>query len=670
MIRKRAICQVCKCDCGTIVEVDNGKVVKISGDPEDPNSGGKLCVKGRNYVEVLYHPERLKKPLLNVGERGNPEWKEISWDEALDVIAEKLAELKREGLEESLVFLHGPAARVVDRSIVRRFANAFGTPNVTGSWSYCVGPMVLASRLILGFPYPICDFENAKLILLWGTNPLVSKVHRYRGVIDEIIKAKRGGAKIVTIDPRKSETARISDYHVKIRPGGDIYLALGLLRYVIENKLYDEDFVKNHVTGFEELKKAVKDYTLDYVEQKTDVPQELIEEVGNLLGNVKPASIDFREGILHNVHGLQTARAIISLAAITGNVDTEGGIVRNPSVKLNDITLESPKKKPFWIDRFPLAEDCSAYLSEAILSEKPYPIKVLMVFKSNPVLTLPNEKKVVSALKKLELVVVHDVFLTETCKFADIVLPAATFLEKAEIDAVPLKKLRWVRVKRRVVRPVGEAKSEVEFIIALAKKLGYGSLFPFSSDEDVVKELLRGSEVERYSLDELERGVLLENRIGEMRKNGFPTRSAKIELFPEELKRVGAFELKPLEVENSSDFPYFLITGARVRPYYHSQFRNVRTLRNLSPKPLAEVGRGVADSEKISDGDLIKVETEFGELVIEAKVVEDMHPFTVSIPHGWSGCNANALVGDVFEPVTGVPAFRGLKCRVRKLREH
>jgi len=686
-VLRRTICQICKCDCGMLVEIEDGKVVGVRGDPENPNNMGKLCIKGRNSIQLLYHPERLRKPLLNTGERGDPKWREISWDEALEILADKLAELKRDGIEKALVFLHGPTGRIVDRSIVKRFANVFGTPNVTGSWSYCVGPKVLASQMLFGFPYPIGDFARAKLLILWGTNPLVSRVHRYHGVVRDILSARNKGAKVVVIDPRRSETAKIANYHLKIRPGRDVYLALGLINYIIEHDLYDAEFVEKHVSGFEELVESVKGFSIEYVANKTDVPAELIEEIGDLLGKIKPAVIDRREGVLHNVNGFQTARAIAVLATITGNVDVEGGLIRNPSISINDITKVSAAKtgkidKPFWKDRFPLAQDCSAYLSDVILSGA-YPIKVLVVFKSNPLLTLPETKKLIKAIKRLDLVVVHDLFLTATCKYADLVLPAATFFEKAEIDAVPLKKYRWVRVRRRVIDPVGEAKSEAEFIIALARKMGYGGYFPYSSEEEIVEELLRGTEIEDYPLEELEKGVMLENRIGEMREKGFPTPSGKIELYPEVLKRIDAiqdhshayshaYELAPLnppeEVPGSTEYPYFLITGARSKAYYHSQFRNVEVLRKLDPEPFAEIGEGIAEREGISDGDVVRIETMFGELTVEC-VVREMHPLTISVPHGWEECNANLLTGNIFEPLSGAPWYRGIPCKVERVRK-
>ncbi len=671
MITKRSICQLCKCDCGILVDIEDGRVISIMGDPENPNNRGRVCIRGKNADKVLYHPERLKKPLLNVGERGAPKWKEISWDEALKIIAEKLTELKKEGVEESLVFLYGPAGRKVDVSIVRRFANVFGTPNVTGSWSYCVGPKVLTSQMLFGFPYPVGDFARSKLILLWGTNPLVSRIHRYHGIVEDLLHAKNNGAKIVVIDPRKSETARIADYHLKIRPGRDIYLAMGLINYLIENNLYDREFVKKHVSGFEKLAKSVKIHSIDYTEAKTDIPAKVIEEIGDLLGSIKPATIDRREGVLHNVNGFQTTRAIAILAAITGNVDVEGGLIFNPSIQIKDITLKellpASGKVPFWKERFPLAKDCSAYLSDVILSENPYPIKVLIVFKSNPVLTLPDTKKFIRAMKKLELVVVHDIFLTATCNYADIVLPASTFFEKSEIDAVPLKKYRWVRIKRRVVEPVGEAKSEAEFIIALARKMGYRDYFSYSSEDEIVRELLEGTEVEDYSLEELERGILLENPIGEIRKKGFPTPSGKIELFPDILRQMKMYELAPVsDAETTPEYPYVLITGARTSPYYHSQFRNIEPLRRINPEPLAEVGEGISKKERVSDGEYVKIKTKFGELEIKASLVSDMHPYTISIPHGWENCNANLLTGNVFEPLTGAPMYRAIPCRVER----
>ncbi len=668
---RRTICQICKCDCGILAEIENGKIVRVRGDPENPNNRGKLCIKGLNSFRTVYHPDRIKKPLMNVGERGNPQWKEISWKKALDIIAEKLKEIKEDGMEESLVFLHGPTGRILDRSMVKRFAYAFGTPNITGSWSYCVGPKVLASKLVFGFPFPTGDFLNSRLILLWGTNPVVSKFHRYHGIVEDIITARKNGAKIVVIDPRKSETAKISDMHLKIRPGSDVYLALGLINRILEKKLYDAEFISRHVSGFEKLEKFVSDFTPEYVESFTDIPAETVEEVAELLGTIKPAVIDRREGILHNINGFQTARAIAILSAITGNVDIPGGTIFNPSLRINDITLKEllpDNKRTFWYERHPLASDCSGILSDVILSEKPYRIRVLVIFKSNPLLTLPNTGKLIEAFRKLDLIVTHEIFLTETCNYSDIVLPSSTFYEKAEIDAVPLKKLRWVRVRRRVIDPAGEAKSEAEFMIELARRLGYGDLFPFRNEDEILKELLKGTEVEDYPLEDLERGVLLEYEVGFYRKNGFPTPTGKIELFPETLVEMGMEELKPITRRDDSKYPYLLITGARSMPYYHSQFRNIENLRKMLPEPVAEVGRMIAEERGISDGDLIRIKTSTGEIEIKAGVSDEIHESTVSIPHGWKECNANFLVDDTaVEPLSGAPMYRGIRCDVRRV---
>jgi anaerobic selenocysteine-containing dehydrogenase len=671
---RRTMCQICKCDCGIIAYIENGKIVRVEGDKENPNNRGKLCVKGKNSLEILYHKDRLTTPLLNVGERGAPEWEKIDWDRALEIIKRNLKELREKYGPESLVFLHGPTGRIVDRSMVKRFANLYGTPNVTGSWSYCVGPKVLGYMATFGTPlYPTCDFVNANFIMLWGTNPAVSKIHRYHGVVEDIMTAKKRGAPVVVVDPRKSETARVADYHLKIRPNSDIYLALGMIQYIIENDLYDHDFVERYTTGFEELASRINGYDLDRVEKRTDIPASLIREVTELFVESRPASIDRREGILHSVNGLQTARAIAILMALTGNVDVKGGLIFNPSITLKDITLREmlpDGKKPFWGEKFPLALDCSGYLSEVILSEKPYPIKAMIVFKSNPVLTLPNTHKFVKAMKKLEFIAVHDIFLTETCNFADLVLPASTFYEKAEIDAVPLKKLRWIRVRRRIVEPLQDSKSEAEFMSMLGARMGYEEYFNFQSEDEILMELLRGSEVERYSLEELEKGVLVEEiHPGYFRDRGFNTPSGRIELVSSILKSYGMDIPEPVShPAESDDYPYLLITGARTQAYYHSQFRNIERLRRLNPDPVAEVGGGIARHIRLSDRDTITIETHTGSIEMKATIKQDMHPFTVSIPHGWVECNANLITDDMrFEPLTGAPMYRGIPCRVKKI---
>ncbi len=671
---KRTFCQICKCNCGIIAEVKNGRILRIEGDRENPNSRGKLCVKGMNSLEILYHSERLKKPLLNTGERGDPQWEEIPWDLALGIMKSKLEALKAKYGPESTVFLLGTTSRILDTSLVRRFANLYGTPNVTETWSICVGPKVLGYLATFGHPrYPICEFSHSRFIVLWGTNPLVSYMHRYHAVVEDILRAKmENGAPIVVIDPRKSETATIANYHLPIKPNTDFYLAMGMVQYLIDNDLYDHDFVTRYTTGFDELRASLGGYDLEAVAKKTDLPIRLIREVTERLAQSKPASIDRREGILHTVNGLQTARAIAILMALTGNVDIQGGLVFNPPIRLNDITLKEklPEvKKAFWAERYPLALDCSGYLVEAILSEQPYPIKSLVALEVNPLLTLPNTKKVIEAMKKLEFVAVHDPFLTETCRFADLVLPATTFYEKAEIDIGLLKRTRWLRTRRRVIEPLYDSKSETELMMELGDKMGYRNSFNFSSEDDILRSLLKGSEGEPYALEELEKGVCLEQmKPGYLRDRGFNTPSGKIELLPSILRPFGASIPKPIQgPAESGDYPFLLVTGAKVPSYYHSQFRNVESLTKLCPSPFAEVGAGIAQKAGVSEGDIIRISTPAGALEITARIREEMHPFTVSIPHGWTDHNANILIDDLFvEPLSGAPMYRGIPCQVTK----
>ncbi len=673
---RRTFCQICKCDCGIVAELKDGKVQRIEGDGDNPNSRGQLCVKGRNSLKVLYHKDRLRKPLLNTGQRGRPEWKEISWERALELMKDKLNESKLRYGAESVVFLFGTTSRTLDTSMVKRFANRFGSPNVTQTWSICVGPKMLASLSTFGPPaYPTCDFANANFIMLWGANPLVSYMHRYHGIVEDILKAKNiNGAPIVVVDPRKSETARIADYHLPIRPNSDFYLAMGMIQYLIENDLYDHDFVSRYTTGFDELKNSLGDYDLESVSSKTDLSIDRIREVTDRFAGARPASIDRREGILHNVNGLQTARAIAILMTLSGNIDVPGGLIFNPQIKLNDITLRDQlpeTRKPFWCGQYPLAADGSGYLAEAILSDQPYPIRSLVVLESNPMLTLPNTGKVIKALKKLDFLVVHDFFLTETCTFADLVLPASTFYEKGEIDAGLLKSKRWVRVRRKIIESLYESKSEAEFIRDLGIKMGYLNDFAFPTEESMLSALSKGSEVGHYASEELERGVFLEEKgPGALRERGFNTASGKIELIPSALRPFAVDVPKPVPgPTESGEYPFFLITGAKVPAFYHSQFRNIQNLKKLRPIPVAEVGSGIAQKAGISDGDLVEIQTQVGKLQIEATIKMDMHPLTVSVPHGWTDRNANFLTDDlIFEPLSGAPMYRGIPCQVTTVR--
>jgi anaerobic selenocysteine-containing dehydrogenase len=662
----RTFCQICRAECGMIAHLKDGKVVGVEGDPQDRWSKGKLCVKGRNAPRILYAEDRLLHPLLRDA-KGGP-LRRVTWDEAIDAIAEKMEAMRQEFGPEALAVYRGTTAKVVDEAVLSRLAKLYGTPNVTGTWSVCVGPKILAYGHTFGRPsMPWCDLKHANYIILWGANPAVTHLHRYHGITADIISARRRGAKLVIVDPRRLPLAHKADHYLQIRPGTDIALALAMIHHIIHSHLYDQAFVESHTLGFEELAAHVVPYTPRWAEQITDIPAAIIEEVATGFALTKPASLDRRQGVQHCGRATQALRAMAILMAITGNVDVAGGLMLTPDRRLHSLPVPGDLPTParsFWRDRFPLAKDASALLPEAILSEKPYPIRGLIVVEGNPLSCFANTAKVRRALAKLDLVVVHDLFVNDTTELADVVLPACTFLEKGEISVQSLRTDYPVRTRTPVVEPPGEALPEWRWLSLLGRRLGYGDYFPFDEDQQAVDAVL-----DRAGWTGREPAVPIVH--GRALKNGFSTPSGKIELYSRSLQESGFDPLPgaPLAWPQDSAYPYYLITGARVPQFYHSQHRNVPALRKAHGEPLAEMSRTLASQIGVEDGDEVSIQTHVGSAPFKVKVTEDIHPLTISIPHGWPGIhNANWLVDDLAcDPLAATPPFRDMRCRVRKL---
>jgi anaerobic selenocysteine-containing dehydrogenase len=649
-----------------IAHVSDGKVAGVEGDPQDPWSRGKLCVKGRRAAEITYAEDRLLQPLLRNSRED--EFRRASWSEATDFIADRLRDLADEHGPESVVFYRGTTARVVDEAVLNRLAKLYGTPNVTGTWSVCVGPKILAYSSTFGPPpMPWCDLRNARCLLLWGAAPGTTHLHRYHGVSADIAAARKDGAKLVVVDPRQTPLARTADLHLQIRPGTDLPLALAMINHIISEELYDRDFVDSHTFGFDKLAEHVEPYTSTWAEEITDIPAASIEAAATLFATTKPASLDRRQGVQHSRHATQTLRAMAILMSITGNVDVKGGLMMTPYRRLRSLPVPKDLAKPpesFWRARFPLARDASAYIPEAILSEDPYPLRGLIVIEGNPLSCFANTGKAREALGKLDLLVVHDVFPNETTQLADVVLPACTFLEKGEISIQSLRTDYAIRTRMPVVEPLGEALPEWKWLSSLGRRLGFGDYFPFERDQDVVDAILQAA---GWNAGDPATPTIHGRALDE----GFTTPSGKIELYSQFLAEKGydPLPVPPEDYCRDRTYPYYLVTGARVPQFYHSQHRNMPSLRKAHPYPVAEMSRTMAEEIGVSAEDEVRIVTAVGTAIFRAKVTHGIHPLTVSIPHGWPGQqNANWLVDDLaVDPLAATPPYRDMRCRVEKV---
>jgi anaerobic selenocysteine-containing dehydrogenase len=677
----KTACGMCIVECGINVYVENDRIVRIEGLPEHPDSQGKICVKAHQIPDWVYHEDRLKYPMR----KENGGWRRISWEEALNTIVTKLKELKeRDGATSLAVVAGDPVgmAYQVGWDVISRFCDVYGTPNIFDPGNLCGNSGFLASLMTIG-KMTTPDLENSRCIILWAQNPHNSMLPWVR----HINEALRKGAKLIVINPRRTSFAKRADIYVQPRPGTDGALALAMLNVIISEKLYDEEFVENWTVGFYKLEEHVKQYTAGWAEKITGVVEEDIKKIARMYATTKPACISPSVTKLQQCQcGFQNFRSLMILEAITGHLDILGGAVRMSSgltrrphrllEKMGDVKRTGADKYPILhqIGGRMLALGGMVNWGDLVLTGKPYPVRMMIISAANPAVTWPNSTKVRQALDKLEFLVVMDVFMTATAERADIVLPACSFLEKVSTTGMSLVAM----LRRPVIPPLWESWSDCGFWLELAKRMGYEEYFPWKDDDEVLDHFLKpaGLTVE-YLRDEHPTSILpFTKHFDEYRKRGFRTPSGKVELYSEELERMGYDPMptyqEPLESpistpELAMDYPLVLTTGAREMEYWHSQHRNLSRLRRRNPEPLAEIHLDTARRYGIGDGDLIVVETKRGSIEIKARVTQDIMPDVVIVPHGWAESCENMLTDDTpADPVSGYMAFTGLLARVSK----
>jgi len=670
---------MCHGGCSALVHVNNSKVVKIKGDPEFPLNRGKLCVKGMASIDQLYNPNRLKHPLKRVGQRGEGKWKQISWDEALDAIVNKIQEIKEEFGVES---------------------HALGTPNwCEPGAAQCFHPRINAGGITYG-DLPICDYYgdvNPACLLVWGHNPLVTGPDgETQFKVRDCIKR---GTKLIVVDPRETETAKKADIWLQIRPGTDDALALSMIHVITQEGIYDRDFVNEWTVGFDQLAERVRSCTPEWAEKITWIPADKIKESARLFANTRPASVEWGVAIEHTPNCFQTVRAVALLPGITGNIDIPGGwilgmrVIDDIPILLDNLTDEM-KEKRLGADRYKLLSGRNApfpsahipTLMKAIRTGKPYPVKAFLNFGNNTLATYANAKQAYETLLRLDFLSVMDLYMTPTAELADIVLPAASWLEVDEVVGLPFRSYNFALIQQKVIQ-IGECRQDEEVLIDLARRLNLA--VGIESLEDLYNTQLKKLGI---TFDELkEKGFLsVPMRYRKFEERGFNTPSGKVELYSSIMEKYGYDPLpyyqeppeSPLSTpELAQDYPLILTTGGRTPYYFHSEYRQIPSLREKHPAPLVEINPRTADELDIRDGEWVWIQTVRGRIKQRARLAKGIHPRVVHIEHGWWfpeepgpehgiwNSNANILTNNAppYDPAMGTYQLRALLCKIYKV---
>jgi anaerobic selenocysteine-containing dehydrogenase len=704
-----SICGICPGGCGVNVVLVDGKVeniVPIKGHPI-----GVVCIRGLHSKEIIYSKDRLKYPLLRVGEKGEGNFERITWDEAMDRIVHAFQKTKDEYGAEAVMSYFGRGSfesNILDifgapdptSQGVTGFLYPFGSPNGTGVSSVCaVSYNLLAAMPTIGIPmyaaYP--DFENTDLVVVWGTNPPTDSPP---DKVKKVLAAKKRGARVVVIDQVRSHMAKLADQWIGIRSGTDGALALSMMHVIVNEGLYDEAFVRDWTTGFEDLRDYVQQFPPEKVEKISRVPRETIFELARSIAGAKGASLLMYTGLEYSNCGVQSIRAALCLWAITGNMDVPGGLMFRPRspVKFPRIKLDPPQGvKPIGADKYPYFCDMlkSAQFMEApraILQGDPYPVKTLLIFGASLLTSLPDPDMWKKCFKCLDFMVVYDRFMTADAMYADIVLPATTNYENVGYQRYPGG---YCQLRQRVIDPIEEARSGYTFLAALAKGLGYGHLFP-ATDEDRLKFAFETGPVSLEELKAHPEGVRFDAGRHEYRKYakgllrkggepGFSTPSGKVELASSLLEKYG-YDSLPVYVEPTEGplgspelyrkYPLVLNTGARLQSAFRSQHLNIPGLLKLQPKPHVLIHPVDAKARGIENGDKVWVESPRGRVGLWAKVTDDMMTGQVEVNVGggspihadeWREANTNYLTDyGNRDPISGFPVYKALLCDVKK----
>jgi molybdopterin guanine dinucleotide-containing S/N-oxide reductase-like protein len=701
---KKVVHAVCSHDCpdacGILVTVEDGQATRVQGDPKHPVTRGFLCAKVTKYLDRVYSPGRVLYPMRRVVPKGQgqgdaSDFARISWDEALDEIAQRFQKISDEfGSEAILPYSYAGNMGVLSYSgMAHRFFHRLGASQLDRTICASAGAAGLKTVTGRSVGTEPEQFRDSKYIIAWGANIHATNVHLW----PFIEEARHKGAKLVVIDPYKTRTARVADWHLPINPGTDVALALGMMHVIIAEKLYDAVYVSQYTLGFEQLRQRVQEYPPERVAAWTGIGAEDIRKLAREYATVRPAVIRVNYGVQRSQNGGSAMRAVAMLPCITGSwAEVGGGLQLSTSgaFSLNMHALE----RPDLMQKSPLGRPARVVnmseLGKALNHLNGPPVKAVFVYNSNPAVVAPNHHDVVRGFLRKDLfTVVHEQFFTDTVSYADIVLPATTFLEHKDLNKAYGH--IYLQISSQAIAPVGESRSNTDLFSHLAQRMGFtDDCFRQSADEMIDATLTPSEDqhvpqgwekwLEGITREQLEKDGHVRLKVGEgpflpFAQGGFATASGKAELYSESLAAQGldpVVSFVPPEESRLSagatQFPLELLSR-KADNFLNSTFTNIPFLQKMEHPELLEISAADANPREIHEGDWVRVFNHRGEVRLRAHVNGTVQPGVVAARLNAArfapdGNSINALTSETLTDLGGGATFYSCLVEVEAIR--
>lgn len=689
MDTKTGICGLCGSACLVDAQVEDNMIKRVEGAENNKFSQGKLCVKGNALKQYTHSKERLLYPMRRIGPRGGSDFERISWDEALDTIAENMEKTKKDiGAKHTMIYVGHPKWF---RPQLSEFAAKYGTPNYGSESSTCAYALMLAAKTCFGrdvlMPRP--DLKNCKTLLVWGVNP------KYSGEVTSGMAFQRAadsGKNIIVVDPRCTPTTEEAHIHLRPMPGTDGALALAMAKVLIDNGLHDIEYIEKYGYGFEEYREYVSKFDLATAEEITGINKDLIEEASFMYGENTPSAImTSASPVVHNINGVQNARAVLLLNALIGAYGSKGGVnppgptraylngsFMGPGSKIRRTDADKDlnhKEFPAWSDLI-YEEAQLSQIGKYLNGQGDYPIKNLIAFGMNHHMW-PQPDNIERGFEELDFFVNADPFFTETSRYADIVLPVATSVERDQILVQGQNNISFIE---RIIDPLGEARNDMEIIIGLSKRLGYELGDGYEDYDDYLRSQLKTSSLELEELKDAKGGLESKAQLVPISREeilDFKTPTGKIEFTSSIFQDIDKDHHHALPTYKDfredlpmADYPLVLASGSRKPQLFHSRTYRLAWINNLEHSPVLDIHPRDGEKFSIKDGERVRLVSPVGQMEIIASYDTSCLEGVVNVYHGAGEKDINYLIDDDYiDPISGFPGFKSYCCRIEKLED-